>query len=54
MYRPVRLSEKDGCLYCHGNPEKSIWGNGKDILGYKMENWSDGKLHGVFCGESVD
>lgn len=49
MYRPVRLSEKDGCLHCHGDPAKSIWGNGEDILGYKMENWVDGKLHGVFA-----
>lgn len=48
VYRPVRLAEKQGCLLCHGNPSQSPYGNGKDILGYKMENWSDKKLHGVF------
>lgn len=47
MYRPVRLSESQGCMTCHGAPEKSPWGDGRDILGYPMENWSDGKLHGV-------
>lgn len=49
VYRPVRLSEKQGCLSCHGNPTNSPWKNGKDILGYNMENWADGKLHGVFA-----
>ncbi|QDK41769.1 hypothetical protein DOM21_09960 [Bacteriovorax stolpii] len=49
VYRPVRLSESQGCMTCHGAPATSPWGNGKDILGYKMENWSDGKLHGVFA-----
>ena len=49
VYRPVRLSESQGCMTCHGNPSTSPWGNGKDILGYQMENWSDGKLHGAFA-----
>lgn len=49
VYRPVRLAEKQGCLLCHGNPAQSPYGNGKDILGYKMENWGDNKLHGVFA-----
>ncbi|MEN0057531.1 MAG: methyl-accepting chemotaxis protein [Bdellovibrio sp.] len=49
VYRPVRLSEKQGCLVCHGNPKQSPFQNGKDILGYPMENWVDGKLHGVFA-----
>jgi methyl-accepting chemotaxis protein len=49
VYRPVLLSEKQGCLTCHGNPSTSPWKNGKDILGFPMENWSDGKLHGVFA-----
>lgn len=49
VYKPVRLSEKQGCLNCHGAPETSPWGNGTDILGLKMENWKDGKLHGVFA-----
>ena len=49
VYRPVHLTEKLGCLNCHGNPTQSVWKNGKDVLGYQMENWSDGKLHGVFA-----
>lgn len=49
VYRPVRLSEKQGCLMCHGDPSTSPWGNGKDVLGFPMENWSDGHLHGVFA-----
>lgn len=49
VYRPVRLTEKEGCMVCHGDPATSPWKNGKDILGIDMENWSDGKLHGVFA-----
>ncbi|WP_291515597.1 methyl-accepting chemotaxis protein [Bdellovibrio sp. ArHS] len=49
VYRPVRLSEAQGCMNCHGDPANSPWKNGKDILGYPMENWSDGKLHGGFA-----
>lgn len=49
VYRPVRLSEKQGCLICHGHPSQSPFGNGKDVLGHQMENWTDGKLHGVFA-----
>ncbi|UYL09927.1 methyl-accepting chemotaxis protein [Bdellovibrio sp. SKB1291214] len=49
VYRPVRLSEAQGCLMCHGDPANSPWKNGKDILGHQMENWKDGKLHGVFA-----
>ena len=49
VYKPVRLSDQQGCMTCHGDPVTSPWGNGKDVLGYKMENWRDGKLHGVFA-----
>lgn len=49
VFRPVHLKAEQGCLNCHGNPAESPWGNGKDILGYQMENWQDGKLHGVFA-----
>lgn len=49
-FRPVRLVKQ--CELCHGNPANSarIWGNsdGKDILGYPMENKSAGELHGAF------
>jgi methyl-accepting chemotaxis protein len=36
-------------LSCHGNPNASPWRNGKDVLGFEMENWKDGTLHGVFA-----
>lgn len=49
VYRPVRLVESQGCLYCHGQPSQSPFKNGKDVLGYEMEDWKDGKLHGVFA-----
>ncbi len=52
VYRPVRLRESIGCLTCHGHPSTSPWKNGKDILGYQMEDWKDGKLHGVFAVHS--
>lgn len=52
IYRPVYLSEAHGCLVCHGQPSTSPFGNGKDILGFKMEGWADGKLHGVFAVSS--
>ncbi|MBC7464647.1 MAG: DUF3365 domain-containing protein [Bdellovibrio sp.] len=46
--RPVRISEKFGCLTCHGHPDTSPWKNGKDILGYTMENMKDGDLRATF------
>jgi methyl-accepting chemotaxis protein len=49
-FRPVRLGEV--CMNCHGDPAKSqeIWGrsDGKDILGYDMEDKEVGDLHGAF------
>lgn len=49
VYHPVRLSEKQGCLKCHGDPSQSPFKNGRDILGYPMEKWGDGYLHGAFA-----
>lgn len=46
--RPVRISQERGCLTCHGNPANSPWKNGKDILGYEMENMKDGDLRATF------
>lgn len=48
VFRPVRLSQARGCLSCHGDPATSPFKNGNDVIGYKMENWGDKKLHGVF------
>ncbi len=49
VMRPIRISEKEGCLNCHGHPSTSPYKNGKDVLGFKMENWNDGYLHGMFA-----
>jgi len=48
VIRPVRLSQSQGCLTCHGDPATSPWKNGKDILGIQMENMRDGDLKGAF------
>ena len=49
-FRPVKLQQQ--CLVCHGNPNTSLalWNrnDGKDILGYRMENKKAGELHGAF------
>lgn len=44
--RPVILT-KD-CLQCHGDPASSPTGDGRDLLGFEMENWSVGQRHGAF------
>ncbi|MGD0958275.1 MAG: methyl-accepting chemotaxis protein [Methylomonas sp.] len=49
-FRPVMIVKQ--CENCHGDPSTSaaIWGNDKglDLLGYPMENWRAGDLHGAF------
>ncbi|GAF02707.1 Tll0287-like domain-containing protein [Saccharicrinis fermentans] len=52
VMRPVRLSKEQGCLNCHGAPDTSPWGNGKDVLGYGMENYKDGDVEGLFIIKS--
>jgi methyl-accepting chemotaxis protein len=44
--RPIVLSSD--CLTCHGDPKNSPTGDGKDIVGFPMENWAAGQVHGVF------
>ncbi|MGM0588412.1 MAG: methyl-accepting chemotaxis protein [Bacteroidota bacterium] len=44
--KAIRLTEN--CLTCHGDPANSPTGDGKDILGYQMENWKEGEIHGAF------
>jgi len=45
----MRAIKLDGsCLMCHGDPANSATKDGKDILGFKMENWTVGKVHGAF------
>ncbi|MEM6394107.1 MAG: methyl-accepting chemotaxis protein [Planctomycetota bacterium] len=43
--RAIRLTAD--CLSCHGDPNTSPTGNGKDILGFPMENWTAGRVHGA-------
>ncbi|TWT92599.1 methyl-accepting chemotaxis protein [Neorhodopirellula pilleata] len=49
-FRPIRLTAE--CLMCHGSPDTSqeLWGNddGLDALGFPMENYAVGDLHGAF------
>lgn len=52
VMRPVKLSEKQGCLECHGSPDISPWGNGKDVLGYELEDYKDGDIEGLFIIKS--
>lgn len=49
-FRPVKMQQQ--CVACHGSPNTSqaLWGrsDGKDILGYQMENKRAGDLFGAF------
>ena len=44
--RPIRLTRD--CLLCHGDPATSPTHNGKDIVGFQMEDWHEGEIHGAF------
>ena len=44
--RPVRLTRD--CLACHGDPASSPTHDGKDVLGFPMEGWREGEIHGAF------
>ena len=48
--RPIVLTED--CLACHGDPKTSPSGDGKDIVGFAMENWKAGEVHGAFVLKS--
>lgn len=48
--RPIRLSAD--CMACHGDPKTSPTGDGKDIVGFPMENWREGEIHGAFVLKS--
>ncbi|XVJ59461.1 MAG: methyl-accepting chemotaxis protein [Tepidisphaera sp.] len=36
------------CMSCHGDPATSQTKDGKDFLGFAMENWKPGDMHGAF------
>jgi methyl-accepting chemotaxis protein len=44
--RPVIMEES--CMTCHGDPANSPTGDGKDVLGFAMENWRPGERQGVY------
>ena len=44
--RPIKLTQD--CLTCHGDPANSPTHDGKDIVGFAMENWKVGEVHGAF------
>lgn len=46
LAQPVRLSES--CLKCHGDPAQSPTRDGKDILGFAMEDMKVGDIKGAF------
>jgi methyl-accepting chemotaxis protein len=46
MAHPVIMQES--CMACHGDPADSPTGDGRDLLGYKMEGWEIGDRRGVY------
>lgn len=44
--RPIKLTQD--CLTCHGDPKNSPTGDGRDMLGFPMENWNVGDIAGMF------
>ena len=46
LARPVKLTQD--CMGCHGDPATSPSKDGKDIVGFTMENWKVGEVHGAF------
>ncbi len=44
--RAVKLTQD--CMLCHGDPANSATGDGKDVLGFQMENWNAGDMHGAY------
>ena len=44
--RPIKLTQD--CLSCHGDPATSPTHDGKDAVGFTMENWKAGEVHGAF------
>lgn len=44
--RPVRLTRD--CMACHGDPATSPTNDGRDLVGFRMEGWKEGQIHGAF------
>lgn len=50
LARPILLTSD--CLGCHGDPKNSPTHDGKDLVGFEMENWKVGEVHGAFVLKS--
>lgn len=48
--RPIKLTAD--CLACHGDPANSPTKDGKDMVGFQMEGWKVGEIHGAFVLKS--
>ena len=46
LARPVRMT--GDCMTCHGDAAMSATKDGKDLLGFRMEGWKAGEIHGMF------
>ena len=44
--RSITLTKE--CMSCHGDPAKSLTKDGKDPVGFRMEGWREGEVHGAF------
>ncbi|WP_428386851.1 methyl-accepting chemotaxis protein [Mucisphaera sp.] len=44
--RAIELTQD--CMSCHGDPATSRTGDGKDPLGFAMEDWQVGDMHGAY------
>ncbi len=44
MPGPIHLGNE--CMMCHGDASNGT--DGKDILGFRMEGWRPGEMHGAF------
>ncbi|MEM8756246.1 MAG: methyl-accepting chemotaxis protein [Planctomycetota bacterium] len=47
--RAIRLD--DSCMACHGEPGHALGdpdGDGRDLLGFTMEGWKPGDMHGAY------
>lgn len=42
----IKLTKE--CLLCHGDPATSATRDGKDPVGFRMEGWREGEVHGAF------
>ncbi|QDU32345.1 hypothetical protein KS4_03770 [Poriferisphaera corsica] len=44
--RAIQLTQD--CMLCHGDLDTSPTSDGKDMIGFAMENWQIGDMHGAY------